>query len=314
MTLHVFPTLAAARAWEHGGVIRVSSTRPVKAEAVLLMTETGCADWQWHGDQAPSLAKLIAPNRTQTPAYEGHRPWGRHGCEVWIPVIDPMDTLPLVLALLRAQSARPYIVLVDTGSTPEQWEQVQALRALDVEVHALHTGGMRHSSAVVASALDLAVSVCRQEHLIFTHQDCFLRRVTAVEELCALIEQYTAVGYGITPRPGVDNWKTMLGHVWAGLFVPVIRQTRARFGHTDGTQAEWDTEYSFNCGLAREGITPHLLGWEENWQRNITPDYDHVRSWPLGKLYRPDHVASHRDVMAEAMREGWGRVKLWQDA
>jgi glycosyltransferase involved in cell wall biosynthesis len=226
-----------------------------------------------------------------------------------------METLPTVIRLLRGQTMRPYIVLIDTGSSSEQWQEVQALRAHDIEVHQLWTGGLYHSSAVVASALDLAVSLCRTEVLLFTHTDCFLRRRDAVEQLFRRISpEHPFVGYGITPRENADDWKRFVGHVWSGIHVPTIRSTAARWGHNGAaqTQANWDTEYSFNRTLISAGIRPIPLGYEENWKRNVTPDYEHVRSYPLSALYRPDHHSKAQDWMKRALRAADARLWRWQ--
>lgn len=302
-----------------GVIYRVAGHPVTETEAKLLAAECGAGSWELRGDWIPAAEAarpLVAPARGMAQAYEGHRPWLRHGCEIWIPVIDPMESLPLVLDLLRAQTVRPYIVLVDTGSRPDQWEQVQALRAPDLEVHAIWTGGLRHSSAVVASALDLAMSVAgsRTEKLLFTHSDCFPARRDAVEILCSwLSPDCPAVGYGITPRENAADWERFLGHVWAGLYLPKIRETRARWGHTpEQSQAAWDTEYSFNRLLAADGIRPVLLGWEENWQVNTTADYTHVRSFPLSGLYVPTHRAMAEDWMTTAKAEAWERLESWK--
>lgn len=265
----------------------------------------------------PAKRDLVAPFRGQGRAYEGHRPWERHQVEICIPVIDPSDELTLVIELLRAQTVPPYIVLVDTGSQPEGWAALQTLRAPDLEVHAIWSGGLQHSAAVVAAALDLGMSLCRQDRLLFSHSDAFLRRPDAVEILCQwLSPECPAVGYGMTPRGAdIPDWRRMMGHVWCGLYMPAIRTAQARwaFHPCDAEKHEnWDTEVSFNRYLAKAGIWPVILGPEENWTRNINEDYDHVRSFPLSSLYLPEHHERAKGWMRDAKREARQRLDLWK--
>lgn len=253
---------------------------------------------------------MIAPYRNDIHPWEGHRPWERYAVEIAIPVIDAMDTLPTVLELLRLQTVRPYLVLIDTGSQPAQWEQLQTLRAPDVEIHRIASGGMRHASAPVAVALDLALSLCRTPAQILTHQDCFLTRRDALERLVSKLGPQTpVVGYQITPRT-VKGWRKMCGHTWTGLDVPTIRRTAARWGYNG--QKNFDTEYGFFQALAKEEIYPVLLGAEENYTRNQTEDFDHVRSWPSAGLYSPDHRARAAEWMADALRDARQRIREWR--
>ena len=252
---------------------------------------------------------MIAPFRKTAKGWEGSAPWRRHAVEVCIPVIDPMDTLPEVLALLRLQTVSPYIVLIDTGSQPAQLEALEALRGPDVEIHRIASAGQRHASASVAVALDLAVSLCRSECLLMTHQDCFLRRRAAVSALLERLNPHNPVaGYQISPRQ-IPDWQMMVGHTWTGLHLPTIRQTSARWGF-DG-QKDFDTEYGFCRALQRCGIVPEMLGTEENYRRNINLDFDHVRSWPSAGLYSATHRAKASAWMAEALSEARQRVKAW---
>ena len=270
--------------------------------------------------KAPAQAaarRWTAPAKGEIQPWKGHKPWERHVVEVAIPVINPMETIEPVINLLRCQTVRPYIVLIDTGSDPAQWEQVQALRGPDVEVHALWTGGLYHSSAVVAAALDLAIALCRTEYLLFSHSDCFLKRRDAVERLLGELDSdCPAAGYGITPRDGIPDWRRMMGHAWSGIHVPSIRKTAARWGHRDPKhqrQDNWDTEYGFNRQLFLEGIYPRLLGYEENWSYNILEDYEHVRSWPLSAMYLPQHHEKAKSWMTQALDGAHQRIKDWTE-
>lgn len=254
---------------------------------------------------------MIAPYRNEQNPWEGHAPWKTHRVEVVIPVIDAMDTLPVVLELLRLQTIRPYLVIIDTGSQPAQWEQLQALRAADLEIHRIASGGMMHASAPVAVALDLGLSICRTPYQILTHQDCFLLRRDAVEALVnQLGPQAPVVGYQITPRT-IPAWQTMCGHTWTGLHVPTIRKTSAKWGYNG--QRNFDTEYGFFTALAEEGIAPILLGGESNYSRNITADFDHVRSWPSSGLYAPEHRAKSLQWMEEALKDARQRIRAWRN-
>lgn len=251
----------------------------------------------------------VAPWRGVPNAWEGHQPWTRHAVEVCIPVIDPMDVLPTVVELLRLQTVRPYIVLIDTGSTPDQFAQVNAMAADDLEVHRIASGGQQHASAIVSVALDLGMSVCRTSKLILTHQDCFLTRRDAVEELAkSLSPSSPVVGYQITPRE-MPDWPMMIGHTWSGLYLPAVKKSPARWCYTG--EASFDTEYSFCRQLIKAGIKPVLIGSEANYTRNQTKDFDHVRSWPSAGLYSPLHREKAKEWMRDALVSAEKRIARW---
>ena len=110
-----------------------------------------------------------------------------------IPTINSSERLPLVIELLRLQTVRPFIIVVDTGSDDAHWPTIEALRADDVEVHALRLNAIENSSEVVSMAIDTLQGLCRTRFLFCTHDDVFLRSRTALKELRDLAAEHPSL-------------------------------------------------------------------------------------------------------------------------
>src|SRR6516162_6019288 len=139
------------------------------------------------------------------------KPW-EYEITAVIPVLNTSETLPICIELLRLQTNRPFIMIVDTGSIEGHMQAVLDLRAEDVEVHVMGMNGVRHPSDYPAMAMDLAFTLCRTPYLFATHADCFLRRRNLLEDMIELCKtESPAVGYELSPRAHAD-WKGMLSH------------------------------------------------------------------------------------------------------
>lgn len=273
----------------------------------------------------------IAPVRngvTRERPWEGScrkKPW-RYLVTAAIPVMDTPDTLGVVIDILRLQSERPYVVVIDTGSLPEQFSQIERFRAEDVEIHSLRLNGVQHPSDFPAMAMDVAFTVCRTPYLFATHADCFLRKRSLLEELVQLCrERSPVVGYELSPRQHKD-WKGMFGHTCTMFDMAVMDQIGAGwsmrrlarlFGVTDHApdprRPSWpDTELLLNYLVRERGIRPHLIGGEENSLRTRDDNIDHCRSLTSGLLYNPAHYAQARSWAREAMAEARQRIVEWQ--
>jgi hypothetical protein len=235
--------------------------------------------------------------------------------------------MPVVIELLRLQTVRPFIMVIDTGSTPDHLEQVERLRAPDVEVHCLRFAPLLHSSDPVAIAQDLAFSRIQTPYAFCTHSDCFLMRrdlLAYMIELCRT--RSPAVGYQISPRQ-YRGWETELGHTCLMVDVGVMDQHRIGWSqsrycrligrpHTAPDPARYpndpDTEKQFNWGLKHAGITPYIMGTEANYEFNRNPDFDHVRSFTSAKAYSPNHFAKTAPWMVEALADARARIEKWR--
>lgn len=287
------------------------------------------------------LRNRISPT-TIDKAWEGdcpRKPWDYKVCAV-IPVLDTPETLPLIVDLLRLQTERPYIVIVDTGSTPENLALTTALRAEDVEVHSLLCNGVLHPSDFVVHAMDLAQSLCRSEWMFCTHADCFPRIRTLIADLLLQAEAAScpAIGYEISPRPHSD-WKGMLGHTCTLLHVPtldeigagwsmrrLVQKFRGRLRFTNETLGEtgpppdhrphipnWpDTELLLNYTLRNAGIDPILVGHEENAERTLDERIDHCRTFTSGKLYDQTYYEIAQVWIDDALNAARLRVAGWR--
>jgi glycosyltransferase involved in cell wall biosynthesis len=177
------------------------------------------------GSQLSKQEFLWSPDRSKkSNQWHGSiemKPW-QYSCEVVIPVLDTPDILPICIELLRLQHNRPYIVVVDTGSSPENFKKINALAAEDVEVHSIKLNATRHPSDYVAIAMDLAMSLCRTDYMFCTHADCFLTSRNVITELLSRCNKNNpAVGYQLTERAHED-WKEMVSHTCTMLHIPTM--------------------------------------------------------------------------------------------
>lgn len=130
-----------------------------------------------------------------------------------IPVLDTWETLEVVVELLRAQTNRPFIMVIDTGSLDENLRKIEAMRDEDLEVHTIRLNAVKHPSDFPAMAMDLAMTLCRTPYMLATHADCFLKKQTLVEDMVQMVKDISpVVGYEITPEPttiGVGWFRTL---------------------------------------------------------------------------------------------------------
>lgn len=246
-----------------------------------------------------------------------------------IPVIGLPDCTELVVELLRLQTVRPFIVLVDTGSEEADLRKHLAMRAEDMEVHSLRFNGVTHGSMIVSSALDLAWSACQTEWAFLTHQDCWLRRRDVIERFIALAAEHKTpvVGYQLSPRAH-DDWRECIGHTCTLFHIPTMHKIGAtwcmrrtldmygigEYGYNPKTPNWPDTETTMNLVLKQNEIKPYLVGGEKNFQRNVTEDFDHVRSLPSSRLCAPAYYAQASLWVEDAKREARKRIEHWSKA
>ena len=255
------------------------------------------------------------------------KPW-EFACEIAIPVIDCHDCITEVAALWRLQTIKPHIVLIDTGSTPENLAKLEAMRGPDLEIHSLRMHATRHPSDFPAIAMDLAFSLCRTDKLVATHSDVFPRRRDVLEELLGLCgPDKPAVGYQMTPRnrPG---WKKVVTHSLACFYMPTmdgigagwsLRRACRRKGvlHTHYVEELGnllDTELALSLRLESYGIAPHFIGTEQNWEQTLDDRIRHVRSLPGSRLYSPAHQAKAEGWLVDALEEARTNIELWSQS
>lgn len=247
-------------------------------------------------------------------------------CEVSMPHIDSLDTLPTVLALLRAQSVRPFIQIIDTGSTPENAAKLEALRADDLEIHFLRFNSSRHISDLPAIACDLAFSSSRHEKTILMHTDVFLRTQDGLESLLARCDAMSpAVGFQMTPReqPG---WEKVVTHSLACFHMPTMDRIGAAWNlrracrtmHCEHSMRSsignlLDTELGLSLILEENGISPTFIGTEQNWEMTVHPLMRHCRTLSGSRIYDPYHAMKAQQWLAEALSEAQNNLRAWKE-
>lgn len=251
------------------------------------------------------------------------KPW-HYRLTAVIPHLDTPEPLGLVVELLRLQTVRPYLLVIDTGSPPEVCSELERLRADDLEVHYIRAHAYAHSSGAVVAAQDLAFALCRTSYLFCTHADVFLRRRDYLEwllERCG--ERCPVVGYEMSERSWVtDEWRGTVSHTATMLYMPVLRRIGAswsleRYAEATGAPATrtdgWpDTESMFGLCLRQAGIVPLLLGPEPNFQRHTDDNIDHARSFTGSKVFRSGYHEQARRHLDAAMTAARQRLLQWQ--
>lgn len=246
-----------------------------------------------------------------------------------IPHLNTLDPLRACIQLLRHQSERPYIVVVDTGSPRAVCDKMEdVLRAEDVEIHYIRAHGYSHPVEPISIALDTAQSRCPTKYLFHTHADCFLRDRRLLEhwmKLCTA--NHPVLGYRMSPRDWItDDWEWMVGHTATLMFMPTIHRIGATWswqrsksmgigpkeGSEPGREAWWpDTESGINYTLREAGITPIFMGEDVNYERQTDAQIDHVRSYPGSRLYDPEYHAKASGWMKDALSEARHRAQQW---
>jgi hypothetical protein len=227
--------------------------------------------------------------------------------------------------LLRWQTIRPYIIVIDTGSTDETCDVLEKTRAYDLEVHYIRAHGWRQSSDPVAAAMDLAMAICRSEYLFCTHTDVFPRRQDLIENLQRIARENdsAAVGYEMSDRSHVTKqWRGMISHTATLLHMPTMRRIGAwwsmdRAREMLGTRndaAGWpDTETCLNLILRQHGIRPYLIGSEANDERHVDHNIDHARSYTSAMLYATgDSKTNRKQWIESALAEAKERLDAWR--
>lgn len=276
----------------------------------------------------------VVPQRGKS--VEGVKPW-RRLVTVVIPHINTPDILELCVKLWKRTKPQPQIMIVDTGSSAAVMKRVERLRASNVEVHRIAAHGWRHTSEPVAAAMDLATQLTQTRYMLATHADAFPRQQCGAEQLIRMAEANSrpVVGYQISPRPHwkiagkpCDDWQWMAGHTFTLFDVPFLDRHNVFWSLRRGAIAKgWDytfdgnhepnvidTETFMNYQIRAVGQPALLIGTEENYQRNITYHFDHVRSFPSAQLYlssRAELSVNHAQWMAAAVAEARDRVRAW---
>lgn len=244
-----------------------------------------------------------------------------------LPHLNTPEYLEACVALLRLQTLRPYVIVVDTGSPKGVCDELEAMRAEDLEVHYVRAGGYTHSSEPVCVALDLGMARVNTELVLLTHTDVFLKRRDAVAWLAGQCSAgCPAVGWEMSPRKNAPSqqWRGMVSHTFTMLHAATMRRLgvtwhmqRARdlLGLSrDHRAAGWpDTEVGPNLILRAAGVTPKILGPEPNYALHRTEWFDHARSVAGLSAYAPG-TALHRRATAygaKALEDARHRISAW---
>ena len=279
-----------------------------------------------------SLAKVeISPiygDLTVDSPWEGNcekKPWNYKVTAV-IPCLNTSETLKCCIELLRLQTERPFIMIIDTGSQQDHLANTLDLRDEDVEVHSISLNGVLHPSDYPAMAMDLAMTLCRSKFMFATHADVFIKRRDFLEHLYGVCEKgFPVVGYEISPRAHSD-WKGMVSHTATMYDMKVM--DKIGFGWSlrrlcneydivdykpDPMRPSWpDTEILGNYILRKNNVLTKIIGHEQNQERTDDENIDHFRSYTSGKMYSPPHFKKTRAWFEDAILKAEKRIESWK--
>lgn len=272
---------------------------------------------------------------------------GTYRVTATFPHLETPDQAEVIVELLKLQDERPYILIVDTGSTAPVRDRLEQLRGEGVEIHYLRAHRWEHPSESIAAACELAQIICHTDHLYFTHSDCFPVRRDLISSLAARCTAANpSVGYRITdrshaeicrltgadpattpPHPTTtnDDCRWIAGHTCLMVHRPTINRAGVRWAFRWGEDAgvkpvPWiDTEAYFNYSLRAAGLVTDLIGDEANYARNLNADFDHVRSFASTRVYSwagpsDEWREQVKRWMDEAMGQARARIVEWRRA
>ena len=288
----------------------------------------------------------IAPIATKP--WEGSGPWKPWQYRVTAAIVhlDAPELLRAVVATLRAQTERPYILVVDSGSHSPGRAAVEAMEAEDLEAIYLRPRAWRYTSEPVSAAMDCAFARIQTEYCYSTHVDVFLKRPDYLSWLLQRCDARTpAVGYQMSPRNhwGDDLWKRILSHTASMYHMPTMRRVGALWnmtaaferlglapaqphftGQIEGVVP--DTEVNLGLTLEAAGIGVRWLGDPDPGPDDppsvlmIGPEpndpyetewLEHVPSSTGHKLYNAGLAASREELLAAAVAQAHARAEAW---
>lgn len=252
------------------------------------------------------------------------KPW-QYLITAVIPILDHSNETEVCVELLRLQTCKPYIILVDTGSTEDHVTKTLPLRGPDLEIHTIRRQAAVGPSDVIANALDLGFSIAETPYVFTTHQDCFLKTRTLLEFMAYQLPGKAAVGYQLTERPHRD-WQSHLGHTctlfdlatwdrigatWSLRRAPAL-QGLGRHHPGVAIDAFMDTEATMNYCFSHAKVETAIIGTETNYERNQDEFIDHCRSLVCSSLYSAEHHTAALGWSRQAMLEAWERIRTWK--
>lgn len=300
----------------------------------------------------PNPDAWVAPLRNPdgTPSRQAGKPWeGRSRVRPYqyrvtatVAHLDTPEPLEAVLETLRAQTERPYLLVVDTGSLAdrlavvERWEREHE----DLELIRYRPKGFFAANWPCAVSLDFALAACQTEYLYLTHVDVFLKQPNYIEWLVSLCDAHTPiVGYQMSERPWWDGkpwagfWRRCPSHTATLLHVPTCHRLGLAWNMAHSCR-HWsrplgqydyfpDTEIAFGLSMQRAGVgvrwlgepsrpepTALFLGTEPNHPYEDA-HLRHERSYTGNLIHARPELADRRRRMAEAIAESRARVASW---
>ncbi len=247
-----------------------------------------------------------------------------------LPHLCTPDLVAAVLPLWLNQSVPTVIDVVDTGSNPNDFDELKRIclaHSPRVRLHVINPRRKNHPSEIIAIACELSQLYADTEKVLWSHVDVFPRRRDLVETWSQLCGRHQpVVGYEMSSRSHVGgwigrNWKGIVGHSLTIGHLPTLRANRIRWGFA-GTAEEfalsaedlrfWDTEVTFGLCLQRAGIKPLFVGRDVNYEHLIDEWHGHARSYPGSVVSGSQHLQVAKKWKEIEVAAVPGRLKEWK--
>lgn len=258
------------------------------------------------------------------------QPWEQHNVTVAIPCLDTSEILELAVRAWQWQYPRPYLLIIDTGSTAQGteslWGKLRATEGIELATLGIYSA-VEHLSDRVAIAMDYAFARCPTEFLLATHVDVFPKHQRVIERLLALCSAVCpVVGWEMSFRGTIqrdaflDLSAGYPGHACTMFHIPTMDRIGAgwsmrRAHHAFGLPRQrteingWpDTEVCLGRLLQKHGLEPRFLGRETNDENQETEDWVHSRSTTVHANGDSGLLARHR----LAMKDAAARIRQWE--
>lgn len=226
-----------------------------------------------------------------------------------IPTTANSPTLDSVIAAINRQTQPTNIIIVDTGSAIEDYQNLEERMAqLDnVQLIRIAPQNWSHQSQPVATALDLATAITQTPFIFLTHDDVWIKNQNLLKELITrhLITGSPVIGYEMSSRSHLtEQWRGMVSHTATLLVTKRIRELNLRWSLLDALKMPecenhgpgWpDTETAFGLRMKQLNLTPHFIGHETNEPHFEDDHLVHRRSLTSHRLLNPQLATTDLD-------------------
>lgn len=246
---------------------------------------------------------------------------------VCIPHLNTPELLEASVRLWKAQTVKPEVWVVDTGSKKPPTE-ARKFGAFVCEVPRCTPA---HPLEPIAWACSAAMLRCKTPFVFFTHVDVFPKRRDLLESFLGWMQATSSAvaGYHTWPRDHwpLDWWRGMVGHSLTMADARVLRANGVRWGYQEAVKKfgvfgerdakHWDPEMTFNLHLRRAGLPILLLGQEAVHELVDDEWHVHLKGYPSARRFKgffPELEKRSEEWRDRFLPEALARAEEWESA